>query len=126
MKTVRVKDPKGVMWHMYVTHDGVLTATLDRAIERSRLTDAEKRKRRRYLGIPFFNGRLAGLFDGFQWRVGWGREHSFSWIVHAESKGAHHAWVSPALSRKDALRDLEELATQIRLGVEPDRQLHSP
>ena len=118
VQPLTIKDPRGVVWKMALTREIVRTENLERAVERSGMTDHQKRKRRRGLGIkelPF----APGLFEGYRWRVGWGRDHSFAWIVHAVSQGEHRAWLSPALSRKAALADLDQIAAQIQLGEEP-------
>jgi hypothetical protein len=112
-----INDPRGVVWHLGITNEIVQTTSLLRAIERSDMTEREKRKRLKRLGVSFYGFR--GLFESYNWRVGWSREHSYAWVMHAVSTGEHKAWISPALSKEGAGADLDRLAAQIKLGEEP-------
>jgi hypothetical protein len=110
-----VKDPRGVVWYLGLTHEIVKTASLERAIERSTMTEREKRKARKQMGV----GNPLGSALRLNLKVGWGREHSYSWVMHATSNGDHRAWISPARHKTGALADLDGLAAQIKLGEEP-------
>jgi hypothetical protein len=87
------------------------------------MSDREKKKRRSKFGIS--EVPPPGWLEHFRWRVGWGRDHSFGWVMHAVTHGDHRAWLSPATSKDAALADLDELGAQIRLGEEP-RPSHAP
>jgi hypothetical protein len=122
VKPISVKDPRGVEWHLMLTHEVVTTQSLERAVERSGMSEKDKKKRRAHFGIP----EQFGLpFRNYRWRFGWGRAHSGAWVMHAVTRGEHRAWLSPQGSRHAALADLDELAAQIRLGEEP-QATHEP
>jgi hypothetical protein len=121
VKTITVKDPRGVVWLLYRTGEIVSTEALDRAVTQSAMSEKDKKKRRARFGVsgsvPFPGWQF---FENYRWRVGkWNREHSPSTVIHAVSKGEHRAWISPAWGHRQAQADLEELAAQIKLGEEP-------
>jgi hypothetical protein len=121
VKTVTVKDPRGIVWHVYRTGELVRTEALERAVAQSGMSEKDKAKRRASYGVqgsfPFPGWEF---FQGYRWRVGkWNREHSPSTVIHAVSKGEHRAWISPARTTRQARADVEEIAAQIKLGEEP-------
>jgi hypothetical protein len=121
VKTITVKDPCGIVWHVYRTGEIVHTADLERAVAQSSMSERDKKKRRAAYGVqgsfPFPGWEF---FQNYRWRVGkWNREHSPSSVIHGVSKGEHRAWISPALTRRQAQGDVEEIAAQIKLGEEP-------
>lgn len=110
MKPLAVRDPRGVTWYLRLSSEIVAIDRLDRALDRSGMTDREKRRRRRSYGVKV---PRALIMDE------WARSHARTFVMHAESDGERRAWISPAGSRRAARADLLELAAQIRLGEEP-------
>jgi hypothetical protein len=111
VKPITVTDPRGVAWNVYLGGAPVHTDALERAVERSNLSEEDKRKRRRRYGV-----RMPTILRGVSRK--W-PEISSSFVMHAISKNEHRAWISPALTRRQARADLDELAAQIKVGQEP-------
>ena len=50
MKTITVKDPRGIEWHVYHTGEIVHTDALERAVSQSSMSEKDKKNRRASTG----------------------------------------------------------------------------